>query len=62
MKNTSFFSIDDVREVNRNRINKQSVDLSKLTPVSQKIIHETRFTAKEINQAFAAARKSLESA
>ena len=62
MKNTSFFSIDDVREVNRNRINKQSVDLSKLTPVSQKIIRETRFTAKEINQAFAAARKSLESA
>jgi hypothetical protein len=61
MKNISFFTVDDVREVNQSRINKQTVDLTKLTPVSQKIIRETRFTAKDINKAFAAARKSLES-
>ena len=62
MKNLNYFTIGDVREVNQSRINKKTVDLTKLTPTSQKFIRETRFTAKEINEAFAAARKSLESA
>jgi hypothetical protein len=34
--------------------------MAKLTPTSQKFIRETRFTALDINQAFAAARRSIE--
>lgn len=60
MKDINFFTVDDVREINQNRINKQSTDFSKLTSTSKIFIRETRFTTKEINKAFAAAKKSLE--
>ncbi|MEI6267763.1 MAG: hypothetical protein WCP01_02705 [Methylococcaceae bacterium] len=60
MSNTNYFTISDVREINQSSTDKKSSNMAKLTPTSQKFIRETRFTALDINQAFAAARRSIE--
>jgi len=60
MRNINFFTISDVREINQSRIDKKSSNVAKLTPTSQRFIRETRFTTQDINQAFAAARRSIE--
>lgn len=60
MRDITFFTINDVREINQSRIDNKSSNLAKLTPTSQRFIRETRFTTQDINQAFAAARKSIE--
>ncbi len=59
MKDLNFFTVDDVREI-QSRFDKKSTNYSKLTSASKVFVRETRFTAKEINSAFAAAKKSLE--
>lgn len=60
MSNTNYFTISDVREINQSSTDKKSSNMAKLTPTSQKFIRETTFTALDINQAFAAARRSIE--
>ena len=60
MGNINFFTVNDVREINQSRIDKRSSNLAKLTPTSQKFIRETTFTSQDINQALAAARRSIE--
>lgn len=58
MSRFTTFSLEDVREINRNVIAKKS-HASELSEGSQRILRDIRFSRDEINQAFAAARKRL---
>lgn len=52
----TIFTRRDVRKINADVIAGKGRDTSNLSPVSQRILRETTFTAEEINAAYAAAR------
>lgn len=59
----SFFTADDVRKINQDLIDKKSLDISKLSPFSQKIIRQFQLSplsTSEINSAYSVARKTIE--
>lgn len=60
MMRKRYFSRDFVRRVNARMMAGEKVDLSRFPPEVARIIQETHFTAAEINQAFAAARRTIE--
>ncbi|QDQ28800.1 hypothetical protein FNU76_21960 [Chitinimonas arctica] len=55
----TYFSRGEGARINRELMERKTLDLSGLSPQGIKIIRETRFSREEINRAFAAARKDI---
>lgn len=58
MKKIRTLTLEDVRRVNRDFITGQAHNAAGLSPASQKILRDSKFTRDEINRAFAIARLS----
>jgi len=59
MKNIKILTPEDVRRVNRDMISGQVYNTASLSPVSRKILQESKFTRDDINRAFAVARLTV---
>jgi len=55
MKMRKYFTLDDVRRVNRDLISGSARNLSGLSPAGRRVVQESRFSREEINRAFAEA-------
>lgn len=60
MKKIRTLTLEDVRRVNRDFITGQAHNTAGLSPASQKILRDSKFTRDEINRAFAIARLSTD--